>query len=255
MPGTAKDKRSFVMIGIPAGGFVMGTRPGHGEEDEFPQHEVWVDEFLMGRDLVTAAEWAVFLNAAGNPGRRYFEPSSQTTVVLVSGLYYPKKGCSGHPANGVNWYGASAYCQWLADRTGKPYRLPTEAEWEKAARGGLENRRYPWGDHAARGLAQFNQTWVDPKHTISPVGAYPPNRFGLNDLVGNLWEWCADWYDAGYYQTSPPTNPQGPESGATKVLRGGSWGSLDFQVRCGIRLGEFPGVSDSGIGFRLARTP
>ena len=248
-------KREFVMVMIPAGQFIMGSKAGHGEEDEFPAHNVHVDEFLIGRYPITASEWARFLNSAHAPEHEYFEPSKQTTVIEVDGRYYPRKGCSRHPANGVTWFGAEAYCQWLSARTGRDFRLPSEAEWEKAARGGLEGERYPWGSSSPQGWAQFHQVWADPKHTLSPVGAYPPNKYGLYDMVGNVWEWCADWYERYYYQVSPQDNPAGPETGERKVMRGGSWGGLDVHVRCAIRLGEFRDISDSGVGFRVARLP
>ncbi len=145
------------MIRIPAGEFTMGSRAGRGEADEFPTHTIYLDEYLIGRFLVTAAEWAAFLNSQKKPDPRYFEHSAETTVVLIQGKYYPRRGCSRHPANGVTWYGAEAFCQWLSAKTGRPYRLPTEAEWEKAARGGLEGNRYPWGNQLPTGLAQFQQ--------------------------------------------------------------------------------------------------
>jgi formylglycine-generating enzyme required for sulfatase activity len=248
-------KKTFVMVPIPAGEFLMGSPYGHGDVDEFPVHKVWVDEFLIGRYLVTAAEWAFFLNDVGGDTSRYFEPSKETTVIMSRGRFYPRQECSGHPANGVTWPGAEAYCRWLSEKAGRCFRLPTEAEWEKAARGGLEGQRYPWGNERAEGMAQFRQIWASPKLTLSPVGAYPPNPYGLYDMVGNVWEWCADWYDRNYYHSSPYKNPRGFDNGETKVLRGGSWGALDIQVRCGIRVGEAADISDSRIGFRLARDP
>ncbi|MBW2060865.1 MAG: formylglycine-generating enzyme family protein [Deltaproteobacteria bacterium] len=248
-------KQSFVMVKIPAGNFTMGSRVGHGEDDEFPERQVWVDEFLMARFPVTAAEWALFLNKVGNPDLSYFEPSEETTVTLIDGIYYPRRKCARHPANGISWQGAAAFCEWLSEETGKEFRLPFEAEWEKAARGAMEHMRYPWGNNPPNGLAQFHQQWVDPRHTLSPVDSYPPNPFGLHDMVGNVWEWCSDWYEPDYYQASPAQNPEGPETGQMKVMRGGSWRCLDVQVRCAIRLGEWPDSSSSGAGFRLARWP
>ena len=249
-----QPKRSFVMVRIPAGEFIMGSRVGQGDTDEFPPHPIWQDGFLIGRYAVTGAEWANFLNRAGNPDDRYFRSSNETTVVLVRGRYYARRGCADHPANGVTWYGARHYCQWLSDITGRAYRLPTESEWEYAARGGLEGKRYPWGNGTAQGMAQYQQVWIEPRFTLSPVDAYVPNPYGLYNMVGNVCEWCADWYDRNYYQNAPYQNPAGPEEGDRKVLRGGSWGGQDIQVRCGIRVGEWPEISDSRIGFRLARS-
>ena len=252
MDNSGRVKRSFVMVLIPAGEFVMGSAYGHGDADEFPLHKVWVDDFLIGRCTVTAAEWANFLNE--NYSEEFFRETRETTVTYYQGRYYPREGCAEYPANGVTWYGAEAFCLWLSDKTGKHYRLPSEAEWEKAARGGLESHRYPWGNDSAVGMAQFQQVFSIPKYTLSPVGSYPPNPFGLYNTAGNVWEWCSDWYDRNYYHSSPEKNPAGPESGTVKVLRGGSWGSMDLQIRCGIRVGEYPEVSESRVGFRLARS-
>ncbi|MBW2623155.1 MAG: formylglycine-generating enzyme family protein [Deltaproteobacteria bacterium] len=251
---TQIEKRTFVMTRIPAGFFTMGSRPGQGEEDEFPEHQIWIDELLIARFPVTASEWARFLNETGDPDGIFFEPSSETTVVLVEGKYHARRGCGRYPASGLSWYGAVAYCQWLSEKTGRVYRLPTEAEWEKAARGNRERMCYPWWNDLPGGMAQFNQQWVDPLHTLSEVDSYPPNPFGLHDMVGNVWEWCSDFYDAQYYQRSPERNPTGPEDGRMKVVRGGSWRCIEVQIRTGIRLGEWPSSTSSGIGFRLARS-
>ena len=245
-------KRTIDLVRIPAGEFIMGSRPGQGEPDEFPQHSVCLDEYLIGRYLVTAEEWAGFLNSI-EAWEDYFEPTKETTVTRIHNKFYPRRGCATHPANGVTWHGATAFCQWLSQQTSRPFRLPTEAEWEKAARGGQAEQRFPWGNDSPEGLAQHQQVWASPRLTLSPVGSYPPNPYGLYDLSGNVWEWCSDWYDRNYYHDSPRLNPQGPGSGHLKVLRGGSWGALDIQIRCGIRVGENPYVSESRVGFRLAR--
>ncbi|MFH1137672.1 MAG: formylglycine-generating enzyme family protein [Pseudomonadota bacterium] len=248
-------KRPFIMVRIPAGDFIMGSPPGHGHQDEFPPHSIFLEEYLIGRGPATAAEFSIFLNQVGNPRDEYLELDDQGAIIRKGKLYRPRQGLADYPANGVTWFGAKAFCAWLSEKTGKRYDLPTEAQWEKAARGDQEGRRYPWGNNSPRGMAQFQQVWANPKLTLSPVGAYPPNGYGLFDMAGNVWEWCADWYDRNYYRESPRENPRGPAMGETKVLRGGSWGAIDVQVRCGIRLGERPDISDSGIGFRLAREP
>jgi formylglycine-generating enzyme required for sulfatase activity len=255
MTEDAKPKKTLVMVRIPAGEYDMGSARGQGEPDEFPAHKVSVGEFLIGRYCVTAAMFARFLNTVEGPVDDYFEPSKETTITEVKGKFHPRSGCSDHPANGVSWFGADAFCAWLSERTGKRFRLPTEAEWEKAARGGQEGQRYPWGNASPDGRANFGRSATNPKLTLSPVGSYDPNAFGLYDMAGNVWEWCSDWYRKDYYGESPSENPGGPEEGNLKVIRGGSWGGLDIQVRSGIRVGENPHVCDSRVGFRLARDP
>ena len=119
-----------------------------------------------------------------------------------------------HPVTLVGFEDAAAYCAWLAGKTGKPVRLPTEAEWERAARGGLEGKRYPWGDTLDAGRAHFlPQPGVKAERGTAPVGSYPPNAFDLHDMAGNVWEWVSDWYSPNYYERAQYLNPQGPESG------------------------------------------
>ena len=249
------EKQKLVMVRIPAGEFLMGSAVGQGEPDEFPEHKVKLDEFLIARYQVTAAQFAGFLNQVCYDVLDYFEASKETTITEKDGRFHPRQHCSDYPANGVSWFGAQAFCEWLSKRTGKIFRLPTEAEWEKAARGGLTGMRYPWGSDSPEGRAQYGKISHDPKYTLCAVGSYAPNAFGLYDVAGNVWEWCQDYYAKDYYQISPYENPKGPEEGNMRVLRGGSWGGLDIQVRCGIRVGEFPGVSEARVGFRLARNP
>lgn len=140
------------------------------------------------------------------------------------GRFIPKPGYENHPVIKVSWYGAKAYAQWVGKR------LPTEAEWEKAARGNLEGKTYFYGNTISP-----EQANVSGFHATTPVGSYPPNGFGLYDMAASVWQWCSDWYDEGYYARSPSRNPKGPESGSLKVLRGGSWfhkGSWRVAIRC-----------------------
>jgi formylglycine-generating enzyme required for sulfatase activity len=159
-----------------------------------------------------------------------------------------------HPVTLVRYEDAAAYCAWLAASTGRPFRLPTEAEWEKAARGGTESKRYPWGDRLDRNMANF---LVDPavKGTqgTTPCRSYPANAFGLYDMAGNVWEWVHDWYDARYYGTAGARNPTGPPVGYLRLVRGGSWLVADVRMlSCSHRHKVPPDTYSYAIGFRVA---
>lgn len=244
------------MVSIPAGHYVMGSALGAGEPDEYPPHQVWLPSFQIGRCLVTATEWALFLNDLGEAkALDLFEPGPETTVTWRDGHFEVRQDCLEHPANGISWLAAIGYCRWLSLKTGRLYRLPLEAEWEKASRGGRTNTYYPWGSENPLGRANFGRSFAAPRLTITPVTAYPPNAYGIYDAVGNLAQWCQDFYQPQYYANSPEVRPPGPAEGRLRVLRGGSWGGLDIQIRCGSRSGEFPDIGESRLGLRLAHTP
>jgi formylglycine-generating enzyme required for sulfatase activity len=234
---------------IPAGSFSMGSPDG--EPNERPVHTVQVDSFYLDRYLITNADYAHFLNLFGNQkegGEKWLDNEGPVASFLCNiqkknGVYIPKRGYENHPVVKVSWYGARAYARWLGKR------LPTEAEWERAARGNLEGKKYVYGDTI--GIDQAN---VGGFHATTPVGSYPPNGFGLYDMVANVWQWCSDWYDPEYYSRSPDRNPQGPQSGSEKVLRGGSWFHTD-SWRVATRLSDVP-LSHSFCfvtGFRCAK--
>jgi formylglycine-generating enzyme required for sulfatase activity len=236
-------------VRIPAGSFSMGSPDG--EPDERPVHAVHVDSFYLDRYLVTNADYARFLNLFGNQkeaGEKWLDNEGPVASFLCkvqkkNGLFIPKRGYENHPVVKVSWYGARAYARWLGKR------LPTEAEWEKAARGNLEGKKYVYGD--AISLAQAN---VGGFHATTPVGSYPPNGFGLYDMVASVWQWCSDWYDPEYYSRSPERNPHGPESGSEKVLRGGSWFHKD-SWRVAVRTSDDPNSRSFCFvtGFRCAK--
>ena len=250
---------------IPAGPFTMGS--DEGAADERPAHTVHVDAFSIGVYPVTHAEYARFVRETG-----YRAPAIDELplVVRVGGderaqmfraaaeRYIWKGGQPPadrlrHPVTLVRWEDASAYCRWLSQSTGRLVRLPTEAEWEKAARGGLEARRYPWGDGLDRERANY---LTDPAQRnvrgTSECGQYAPNGYGLYDMAGNVWEWVLDWYEGRYYSSSPAQNPTGPEKGQLRIVRGGGWLAADAAMLTCSHRHQVPADTYSyGIGFRV----
>ena len=206
---------------IPGTSFAMGSEDG--ADDERPVHRAWVDAFEIGATQITNREWAMF-----SPRRR-------------SEFDHPEQ-----PVVGVSWFDAVSYCQWLSDITGKKIRLPTEAEWECAARGGIEGQRYPWGDEP---LSNY-EALTAPRR----VAQRPPNAFGLFDMCENVHEWCSDWYGADYYRVSPDRNPCGPATGTRRVSRGGSWRHQIKFTRCAARSSIPPEFRYADYGFRIAAT-
>jgi formylglycine-generating enzyme required for sulfatase activity len=156
------------------------------------------------------------------------------------------------PVVGVSWHEAATYCRWLSQMTGKEFRLPSEAEWERAARGGREDATYPWGDEPPweRPYPGYDSDTGGPQR----VGANPPNDFGLYDMSEGVHEWCSDYYDAGYYRYSPERNPQGPCSGERRASRGGSWRHRIKFSRCAARSSLAPAFKYADYGFRVALT-
>jgi formylglycine-generating enzyme required for sulfatase activity len=250
---------------IPSGEFVMGS--DDADEDERPAHPVQLDDFMIAVQPVTNEDYARFVHAtgwrapavyelplvvtAGGAEReRAFRAVGQPYVWLDS---TPPLERFDHPVTLVRWSDAVAYCTWLSDSTGKDFRLPTEAEWEKAARGGLDGKRYPWGERLDRNMANF---LTDPSQKTSQgtsrCRTYPPNGYGLFDTAGNVWEWVKDWYDPSYYMSSPPRHPAGPREGTLRVLRGGSWLSADVRMLAVSHRHQVPPDTYSyGIGFRV----
>jgi len=243
------EKDGVKMTLIPAGSFEMGDQKG--EDDVLPVHTVELDAFYMDIHEVTVAQFKRFVEESG-----YAYEGDWNSVAK----YSPTDEC---PMVYVSWPDATAYCEWAGKR------LPTEAEWEYAARGGLKGKQYPWGSGVgvngkrARTYANYRGTAVVvgaleiPKgkdkwdESTAPVGSFKPNGYGLYDVAGNAWEWCADWYGADYYSNSPLRNPQGPSAGEWRILRGGGW--LDFTdfLRVGYRFPNPPeNGNDSSFGFR-----
>jgi len=257
--GSERDLKAILsqiegnMVLIPAGEFVMG---GIGEQDETPRHKVYLDAFRIGKYEVTFEEYETFCRATGQQipvDPRYgFQPDSSMLGPTM-------------PVMNVGRDDAVKFCRWLSTATGKSYRLPTEAEWEKAARGKLVDNLYPWGNESpdAGGTYRANYgpgvnhfVWQNDGYEYSaPVGSYPPNGYGLYDMAGNLWEWVSDWYDNSYYHKSPSKNPKGPPSGSQGIVRGGCYGNNPTHLRCAKR--HYIGHRSTAflVGFRIALNP
>jgi len=248
------------MVLIPAGEFQMGDMLNEGHADERPVHKVYLDAFYIDRYEVTNAQYRRFVQATGHrepEGYGYVDGEWKEGFRpwLVGYGYVDGEWKEGfkpwsdenfngddQPVVCVSWEDAEAYAEW-ADK-----RLPTEAEWEKAARGGLVGMSYPWGDKITGENANYGKSINEGMTT--PVGSYPPNGYGLYDMTGNAWEWCADWYGSGYYRDSPGENPTGPNSGKLRVFRGGSWLNSPYELRVANRNVIGPTYSYTFIGFR-----
>jgi formylglycine-generating enzyme required for sulfatase activity len=224
------------MVAIPGGTFLMGSSQGRSYEDERPQHRVTVAAFLMGKYLVTQEQWQA-----------------------VMGTDLPWR-CNGakRPVENVSWNSACEFCERLSRKSGRVYRLPSEAEWEYACRAGTATP-FSFGETITTDLANYcgEHTYrAEPKgvyrHETTEVGSFPPNAFGLYDLHGNVWEWCADtWHDS---YDGAPTDGSAWKSGrdSFRVVRGGSWHEPPDNCRSALRLRLDPSEGDDLIGFRLA---
>lgn len=215
-------------VEIPAGWFWMGWEGGH--PGERPRHRVWLDAFAIARAPVTNAEYARFLEAADASPPPWWED--------------PRFNDPEQPVVGVNWFEAALYCEWLSGGHGQRFGLPTEAQWEKAARGGLEDARYPWGeDRPAEARSDR-----PPRSTETPA-----NPLGILGLSGVCHEWCLDWADEGYYALSPERNPEGPRHGTRRASRGGAWRHQDPWSPVAHRSSLPPDLRYSDYGFRIVR--
>lgn len=254
---------------VPAGPFKMGDNFGDGLPRERPVHTVDVDAFYIGKYEMTNGEWKKFRDDPGYDDVKFW-PGGR--VVPKNQITYWTNGqnhgggtpdSDAYPLLGVNWDSATAYCNWLSAKTGKKYRLPTEAEWEKAARG-TDQRRFPWGneiDHSYAnfvGAATFDTGQIPGYYDGSKHGDLQTHNnaspYGAFDMAGNVMEWCQDWYSRDYYSVSPKKNPKGPETGAYKVLRGGTFFEAPLDLRTYARESAWPSFSEHRmVGFRPAR--
>jgi formylglycine-generating enzyme required for sulfatase activity len=247
-------------VSVPAGAFTMGS-DSEGLAREKPAHVVDLDAYYISRFEITNREWKRFRDDAGYDDPKFWPngrvvPREQIpywTQANNHGGGTP--GSDEYPVIGVNWDAATAYCAWLSARTGKRYRLPTEAEWEKAARGS-DGRHYPSGQTIDRKNANF--VGAQTFDTVMPVGSFTggASPYGALDMAGNVMEWCQDWYDRDYYAVSPRRNPQGPATGAYRVVRGGSFFVEVFDLRATARSVAWPSFqAHRMIGFRPVREP
>lgn len=243
---TLTDPVEMEFVRVPAGEFMMGSdksKDPDAYDRELPQHSVNLPEFFIGKYEVTNAQYEVFVEATGHTVPGSWENGSVPT------------GLEEHPVVAVSWDDAVAFTEWLSDETDIPFRLPTEAEWEKACRG-TDTRHFPWGNSDPN-TEKLNSGESRLVATTS-VGSYSPqgdSPYGAVDMAGNVWEWVADWYGSEYYEQSPADSPQGPDSGTTRVLRGGSFYDFAEHVRCAYRFSNYPSLPDVHYGFRVVASP
>jgi formylglycine-generating enzyme required for sulfatase activity len=263
------EKDGADMVRVPAGEFWRGSPEGEGEGDEHPQQRIHVRQFYIDKLPVTNEQFHRFVKEAK------YKTDAERKQTGVSYVWSDKEQSWGpsesanwkdyfkpeteqHPVVLVSWNDAQEYCRWAGKR------LPTEAEWEKAARG-QDGRKYPWGNDEPdgtqcnfadkrSGLKWADKTVDDGFARTAPVGSYPngASPYGVMDMAGNVWEWCNDWYADDSYKTSPADNPKGPDSGSCRVLRGGSWSVEAGCLRCAFRFGDGPSFRGGRIGFRCA---
>jgi sulfatase modifying factor 1 len=273
---------------IPAGSFVMGTDDprGYASDGESPAHEVELGGYRIGVHTVTNDQFAEFVEATGHRTTAGQFGTSFVFAGLLPGDFPPTRAVAAapwwrevpgadwrhpegpqstldnrgdHPVVHVSWFDATAFCAWAG------LRLPTEAEWERAARGLEDGHHFPWGDerepgdehrmNVFQGRFPHQDTGDDGWIGTCPVGAYPANDYGLHETTGNVWEWCADWFADDYYRHSPRTAPSGPETGQARVMRGGSYlchESYCWRYRVDARSANTPDSSAGNIGFRVA---
>jgi formylglycine-generating enzyme required for sulfatase activity len=256
--GLATEGRETVLI--PAGEFQMGCDDSNSNEscysDEQPLHTVYLGAYTIDKYEVTNAQYAEFLNAMGNleeGGKTWLDTDAPNVHIHEGGgVWQTDAGYEDHPVIEVTWYGAAAYCEWIGGR------LPTEAEWEYAARGSSDTRMYPWGNEEPDcSRLNYRDDTARCVGDTTPVGSYPSGAspYGALDMAGNVWEWVNDWYQSDYYDVSPYSNPSGPNSGASKVFRGGGWLYDWSLVRVAYRSCPSPGYpyfSNLYLGFRCA---
>ena len=251
------------MVFVKGGTFKMGSNEYDREK---PIHDVTLDDFYMGKYEVTNKQFAEFLNDYGSDkiktsefaGKEMIKESagSENWGLTKSGSFWkPASTYENHPVIYVSWYGATEYAKWLSKKTGKNYRLPTEAEWEYAAGASTSSAtRFKYAGTNSEGslgtYAFYNSNSGAKTHN---VGTKRANALGIYDMSGNVYEWCSDWHGSSYYSNSPSRNPRGPSSGSDRVYRGGAWARTAVYCRVASRHGSIPTICYYFVGFRLAR--
>ncbi|MFH1306486.1 MAG: SUMF1/EgtB/PvdO family nonheme iron enzyme [Candidatus Micrarchaeota archaeon] len=230
---------------VAEGPFLMGSE---FKDSEHPIHLVYTKEYHMSKHLVTNKIFADFLNIfrvdneAGDTYCFLDVYNKMCRIKKANGTYVVQKGFENHPVTLVNWAGANIFCRALGGE------LPSEARWEKAARGGFELKKYPWGDEEPESdMANF----AEVNGMTTAVGSYPPNKYGLADMAGNVWEWMSDWYSSVYYKKSKDFEPAGPKTGVDKSIRGGGWAYPKESLRCSKRGKCWSRIGGTNIGFRV----
>ncbi|MHB8882082.1 MAG: formylglycine-generating enzyme family protein [Thermodesulfovibrionales bacterium] len=255
------------MVLVPAGDFFMGSQGEKYSDDEQPRHKVYVSAFYIDRYEVSNAEFASFLNSVSSkttldvikqwivvrddiedPQREKWFPAE---ITRQGGRYAALSAFENSPVLTVSWYGADEYCRWRGGR------LPTEAEWEKAARGGLDGYEFQWGNQMPTSYSGviFGRKWLD-NSLPAPTGGVsdnPVNGYRISGMTGSAAEWCSDWFSPRYYRESPARDPKGPVSGQKKVIRGGSWATTAMGLRVALRGTERPGSNSNSAGLRCVR--
>jgi formylglycine-generating enzyme required for sulfatase activity len=236
------------MILIEGGSFQMGNEEGEG--DEKPVHPVELSSFYLGKQEVTNQEYCIFLNTVKKPLKEvedWVDLDDPDCKIKAQGIeFIPEAGFENHPAIEITYYGAQAYCEWAGGR------LPTEAEWEYAARGGNHYSPFTYSGSA---IVDEVAWYRDNRGTLThlAVGQKKENALGLQDMSGNVWEWCHDWYHKNYYKDSPLANPEGPGQEVFRVVRGGSWMDPENELRVTNRHWIQPNYSYDYVGFRLCK--
>ena len=258
---------TFEMIAVKGGTFTMGGTTEQGSDagsDEKPTHRVTLSDYYIGKFEVTVGLFRTFINETNY---RTDADKEGWSYVWTGSSWEKKNGVNwkcdangkvrsssedNHPVIHVSWNDAEAFCEWLARKTSQTFRLPTEAEWEYAARGGNKSNGYKYsGSNSIDNVAWYTKTTNDSG--TKPVGTKSPNELGIYDMSGNVWEWCQDWY--GKYSSSSQSNPTGSSSGSNRVLRGGSWNYYAGNCRVSFRIGSYPDRRNSYLGFRLVLVP
>ncbi len=245
------------MVLVEAGEFIRGSKRRQGEKRERPQKKIYLDSFMIGKYPVTNREFKEFVDDGGYQKKEFWTPEGwqwHEKEKIFEPRYWHDRKWNGpnFPVVGISWFEADAYCKWLSHKAGQQYRLPTEAEWEKAARG-TDGREYPWSNEFDKKKCNSRELGLG---RTSPVGMFPEGKspYECLDMAGNVWEWCWDRFDDEYYEQSPDRNPQGPSKGVFRVLRGGSWFHLPDLCRCAYRNGLHPANRAYLAGVRLARS-